>query len=232
MQIESQETLKLSDEKSQLEASLFQTTRELETGEQQPHVLRQRIEAVKKSLQNVISRLQSKEQKMKANQEASEKIAEKTLPEIRRLKQQLDEKIKVLTLCHESWERNNPIQRLQISSSRMIKVQREVIETKESGYEVTFGRRGVPKFSQEKRMETMTIELCKLPQMREAGWEAVPGEDLTLEVLNGDNSIITGRYPLAQVFEDALSFLLPSQSLLNAEVSEEEIEAFIRSLGR
>jgi hypothetical protein len=232
MQIEAQTVLELNDQKARAESDLSRTTRKLEEGEEQPHVLRERINSLKKLLQGLIPQIESKKEKMKANREAAEKIAEKTFPEIQRLKGQLDEKIKVLTLCHEAWQRNNPVQRIQTSSTKMIKVQKEIVNTRESGYEIRFSQKGPATFSKERKVEQMTIELHRLPQMRAVGWEPLPGQDLMPEPLDGENSMTTGRYPLPEVFEEASASAFPPQGLLTTEVTDEEIEAFEKSLGK
>jgi hypothetical protein len=130
---------------------------------------------------------------MSRKRAASEIFVRQSLERIGGLEQQLKAEAKTLLCAAEIWMRNQPFRLQQVSSKKLIVIEREVVD------------------GGSRRTEKDVISLMTLPRAKAVGWRVVGSrtiddKDLTLEPPDASNSISVPTVPQPEIVARALQF--------------------------
>jgi len=221
--------LESEDEIQRLEIDLVKLHRDVEGQEEE-----KKVPSLFSSLKEKIASLRELKQKREAQmirlQDVATRSAEKVLADLIRLDKERAEKIRHLRLCQLAFELNTPLKRQQISSSKMIWIERTVIEKKATGYLSLHGdTKGEPTFSEVETKQRTTVELHKLDLFLRDGWSvSPPDQDIDPEPLTGENSMLVPSVSMPEIFERARD--LSGESYFSFDATEREIQDFAKSL--
>jgi hypothetical protein len=223
------ELLNLEDEIMKLEIDLVKLQRDVE-GQDVEHSVKDRFSSLKERIASLRDPKQKREVTMLRLQESSKRDASKALDDLIRLDKERQEKIRHLRLCQLVFEANVPLKRRQISSSKMIWIEKTIIEKKIIGYESLHGdKKGQPIFGDSERKERHLVPLHQLDSFLRDGWRVEPpDQDVTAEILTGENSMLVPSQSLPEVFEKARD--VSGDAYFSFDASQKEIDDFAKGL--
>jgi hypothetical protein len=223
--------LELEDQIQSLEIDLVRLQRDVE-GQDIEHSVKDRFSSLKERIASLRDPKQKREIAMLRLQESSKREASKTLDDLIRLDQERQEKVRHLRLCQLVFEANLPLKRRQISSSKMIWIEKTIIEKKIIGYESLHGdKKGQPIFGDSERKERHLVPLHQLDSFLRDGWRVEPpDQDVTAEILTGENSMLVPSQSLAEVFERARDVAGDSYFMVDVTLRPREVDEFAKSL--